>query len=180
VIAFSDLFLVLFTGLAAGFDLWQRRIPNWLVLLAMAVGFLLNAWQGMPQLWQSVLGFGLGIGIFFIPFALGWMGAGDVKFLGAVGAVLGASWVPRVIFYSAIAGAVLALFSIVLTGMNLQVFKETRRDLALFVMSRGTILPGTVNEKERRGANTIPYGVAIGLGTLLAFYIDPQGQWAGF
>ena len=37
-----DLFLVLFIGLAAGFDLWERRIPNWLVLLAMIGGILLN------------------------------------------------------------------------------------------------------------------------------------------
>src|SRR4051812_25032563 len=99
---FFDLFLVFFLGLAAGFDLRERRIPNWLILGALTGGILLNCWRGTPQLLTSLEGLGLGIGIFLIPFALGWLGAGDVKLLGAVGAVLGSQWLPRVIFYSAL------------------------------------------------------------------------------
>src|ERR1043166_490256 len=114
VIHFFDLFLIFFLGLAAGFDLRERRIPNWLVLVALTGGSVLNFWQGLPQLLSSLEGFGLGVGIFLIPFALGWLGAGDVKLLGAVGAVLGAHWLPRVIFYSALVGGVFALAAVAL------------------------------------------------------------------
>ncbi len=178
MIHFFDLFLVFFLGLAAGFDLRERRIPNWLVLFALTGGILLNL--GMPQLLNSLEGFGLGIGIFLLPFALGWLGAGDVKLLGAVGAVLGVQWLPRVIFYSALAGGVSALVAIALRGMDLKVFKGAWRDFTLLIMSQGAVLPETVSERGRGGARTIPYGVAIVCGTLMAFYVDPTGDWAGF
>jgi len=180
VIHFFDLFLVFFLGFAAGFDLRERRIPNWLVLFALTGGILLNFWRGMPQLLNSLEGFGLGVGIFLIPFALGWLGAGDVKLLGAVGAVLGAHWLPRVIFYSALVGGVFALAAIALRGMDLKVVKGAWRDFTLLIMSQGTVLPETVSERGRGGVRTIPYGVAIVCGTLMAFYVDPTGDWAGF
>jgi Flp pilus assembly protein protease CpaA len=53
-------------------------------------------------------------------------------------------------------------------------------DMKMFVTSRGTVLPASVSERDANGAHTIPYGVAISLGTLLAFYGDPHGYWAGF
>ena len=180
MISFFDFFLCSFLGLAVAFDLRERRIPNWLVFLALGAGFLLNAWQGVEQLLSSVWGFGLVIVIFLLPFAMGIMGAGDVKLLGAVGALLGAAWVPRVLFYSALAGGLLAAFSLANKGGHWSVIRETWMDLKLFVTSGGTVVPASVGERDAQGAHTIPYGVAIGLGTLVAFYGDPQGYWAGF
>ena len=180
MLSFFDAFLILFVGLAAGFDLRERRIPNWLILFALTAGVLLNFWKGLPQLSESVLGFLLGMGIFIVPFVLGWVGAGDVKFVGAVGAVLGVSLIPRVIFYSALLGGVLALTAVMLRGANLQAFHSTWRDVKLLVMSRGAILPETISEKSRQGVHTIPFGVAIAVGTLVTFYVDPQGEWARF
>jgi len=175
---FFDLFLVLFVGLAAGFDLWTRRIPNWLVFLAVTGGILLNAWIGTPRLLDSLKGLGIGIGVFLIPFALGWLGAGDVKLVGAVGAVLGAGSLPRVIFYSALSGGVLAVITIIAHGANLKPLHETWRNMKLLIMSRGAVLPEPISAQGQ--ARTIPYGVAIGCGTLVAFYVDPSGGWAGF
>jgi prepilin peptidase CpaA len=180
VISFFDLFLCTFLGLAAAFDLRERRIPNWLVFLALGAGFLLNAWLGVEQLLSSVWGLGLVILIFFLPFAMGIMGAGDVKLLGAVGALLGVAWIPRVLFYSALAGGLLAALSLATKGVRWSVMKETWMDFKLFVTSRGMVAPTSVGEREAHGAHTIPYGVAIGLGTLAAFYGDPNGYWAGF
>jgi prepilin peptidase CpaA len=180
MISLFDLFLCSFLGFAAAFDLWERRIPNWLVFLALGTGFLLNAWQGTEQFISSLWGFGLVIVIFLIPFAMGLMGAGDVKLLGAVGALLGAAWVPRVLFYSALAGGLLAALSLVSKGVRWSFIKEIWIDLKLFVTSGGTVVPASVGERDAQGARTIPYGVAIGAGTLVAFYADPRGYWAGF
>ena len=180
MISLFDLFLCSFLGLAAVFDLRERRIPNWLVFLALGAGFLINAWQGTEQFVSSLWGVGLVILIFLLPFALGLMGAGDVKLLGAIGALLGAAWVPRVLFYSALTGGLLAALSLATRGGHWTVVKETWMDLKLFVTSRGTVVPASVSERDAQGAHTIPYGVAIGLGTLVAFYGDPRGYWAGF
>jgi prepilin peptidase CpaA len=180
VISTFDLFLCSFLGLAVVFDLWERRIPNWLIFLALGAGFLLNAWQGTEQVLNSLWGFGLVIAIFLIPFALGLIGAGDVKLLGAIGALLGVAWVPRVLFYSALAGGLLAALSLATKGVHWTVVKETWIDLKLFVTSGGTVVPASVGKRDAQGGHTIPYGVAIGLGTLVAFYGDPRGYWAGF
>jgi prepilin peptidase CpaA len=180
VISLFDLFLCSFLGLAVAFDLWERRIPNWLVFLALGAGFLLNAWHGTEQFVSSLWGFGLVIAILLLPFAMGLMGAGDVKLLGAVGALLGAAWVPRVLFYSALAGGLLAVLSLATKGVRWSFIKETWMDLKLFVTSGGTVVPASVGERDAKGAHTIPYGVAIGMGTLIAFYGDPRGYWAGF
>jgi prepilin peptidase CpaA len=177
---FFDVFLIFFIGLAAAFDLKERRIPNWLVLIATLVGLLLHFISGTPELLDSLSGFGLGIALLFIPFALGLLGAGDVKLVGAVGAVLGAAWVPRVLFYSVLVGGLLALLSLATRRAQWSILKETWIDVKLLVTSRGAVVPASVGERDIKGVHTIPYGVAVGLGTLIAFYGDPQGYWAGF
>lgn len=177
---FFDAFLVLFVAFSIGFDLKENRIPNWLVYPAMAGGLLLNMWKGLPYFFESFLGLSLGIGILIIPFALGTLGAGDVKLLGAAGAILGVKLIPRVFFYTAIFGAVLALISIAFKGITFEVFNGFWREVKLLIATRGVTLPETVSERSLKGARTVPYGVAIGLGVLLAFYVDPKGEWAGF
>jgi len=175
-----QLFLVLITGFAIGFDIREKRIPNRLILVAVGGGILLNAWQGVLQFEYSLLGLGLGVGLLFIPFALGWLGAGDVKFLGAVGAIVGVQLVPRVFFYSVILGGALALISIAFGAIRLKAFTTAWNELKLLIASRGAAMPDGVRDRVAKGAPAIPFGVAIGLGTLIAVYVDPSGEWAGF
>jgi len=181
VASFFNIFLLLFAGSAMVFDISQRRIPNWLVLTGIVGGFTFNALHESGW-YQSVLGLGLGIGILIVPFALGWLGAGDVKLLGATGALLGASLLPRVFFYTAICGLVLAVASIIFKRLKISpnVFPSVWGDLKLALASRGRILPPGVAQRVAAGSHALPYGVAITLGALVAFYVDPKGKWAGF
>ena len=174
------LFLFVITGIAIGFDLKEKRIPNQLILFAIAGGILFNAEQGMPQLKDSILGLGLGVGLLIIPYALGWFGAGDVKFLGAVGAILGVQPLVYVFFYASILGATLALISVIFGGINPKAFQTFWDELKVLVLSRGAVWPEMANQRVAKGARAIPFGVAIGLGTLIAVYLDPRGEWAGF
>lgn len=144
---------------------------------------MLNGIQGLHHFYDSLLGFVLGVAIFFIPFAMGWVGAGDVKYLGVVGSLLGFQWLPRVLFYSALAGGVLAIAVLVYNRISLNMsnfVSDAWFDLKLAALSLGRILPGSVNARASRGSHVVPLGAAIGVGTVLAYYIDPRGTWAGF
>jgi len=79
---------------AAVYDLRYRRIPNWLNVLGVVLGLAMNAWlivdgRPWPGLIFSLKGLGLGFGVYFALYAIRAMGAGDVKLMAAVGALVG-------------------------------------------------------------------------------------------
>ena len=172
--------ILLVTVLSVFFDLTVRRIPNWIIAFGLAGGLLLNASQGFAQFSYSLLGFLAGITIFIVPFAFGWMGAGDVKYFGVVGALLGVEWLPRVLFYSIVAAGVLAVGSVAVGRFNVGFFQNAWIECKLAVFSFGRVLPDSIGKRTAKGADSVPWGVAIGAGTLVAYYIDPTGRWAGF
>ena len=141
---------------------------------------MLNASQGFAQFSHSLLGFVGGIAIFIVPFAFGWMGAGDVKYFGVVGALLGVEWLPRVLFYSIVAAGVLAVGYVAVGRFNTAFFENAWAECKLAVLSFGRMLPDSIGKRTAKGADSVPWGVAIGIGTLVAYYVDPTGKWSGF
>ena len=96
-------------------DLRTRRIPNALTFGGALAGLVFHLlWGG--RLLSSAAGLLTGIAIFFPIFALGGMGAGDVKLLGAIGAWLGAPAVLFVAMFTAIAGGVFGVTVALATG----------------------------------------------------------------
>jgi prepilin peptidase CpaA len=163
---------------AAFFDVKERRIPNWIILFALIVGLLLGAFQSSTQFIFSVTGFVAGILALMIPFAFGWMGAGDVKFFAAVGALLGYKTLPRVFFYSCIVAGIIALIAMALGQARQISFKHFWTDCKFMLLS---LRIGVLNSKTLDlGRYSVPWGVAIGAGTIMAYYLDPSGTWAGF
>jgi len=93
----------------AVYDFRERRVPNWLVL-AGAVSALAALTLGSSPFdsnWQSSLvGAAVGFGFLLLFYVGGLMGAGDVKFTGALGLWVGLSaLVPIWIVASLMAGA---------------------------------------------------------------------------
>lgn len=71
-------------------DLRSSRIPNWLTIPAMVFGLAGHAWQhGLQGLLFSLFGLLVGLGLFLCLHLLGSVGAGDVKLMAAVGALVG-------------------------------------------------------------------------------------------
>src|SRR5262245_4314918 len=76
--------------IAAGWDIRTRRIPNTLTFGASFVALVLHGYfGGWTGAGLSVAGWAVGLVLFLPFFALGGMGAGDVKLLAAVGAGVG-------------------------------------------------------------------------------------------
>ena len=96
--------------LAVVSDLRTRRIPNLLTFGAALAAIVVRSYVGgLPEAGWSLAGWVVGLACFFPFFALGGMGAGDVKLLGAVGAWLGPAAAVWVALFASIAGGVMAL-----------------------------------------------------------------------
>ena len=103
--------LIVVVGLAAVIeDLSRRRISNWTSGGALAAGLILHFVQkGWLGLWHSLLGAGLGFGVFLIFYLLGGMGGGDVKLMAGFGALLGDGKIVPAALLAAITGGLMAM-----------------------------------------------------------------------
>ena len=100
---------------AAVYDYRQRRIPNWLVLAGILTGLAMNIflWYDNPSpftgMWLTLEGLGLALLVYLPLYLLRGMGAGDVKLMGAVGAVVGPLLWLWIFFFTAILGGIVAV-----------------------------------------------------------------------
>lgn len=147
------------------YDVRYRRIPNVLVLSLLIGGLIINiSFGGFTGGIASLEGFGLAFLPMFLIHLFGAMGAGDVKLFGAVGAVIGVSMVPLTFVIVVMLGAALAIYTMLRAGT---VFSTLHGVLRIFVgIMPGWEMPRFAIPSDRR--HTIPYGVAIMLGSLIA------------
>lgn len=174
----NSIILIILLILASFFDVKYKKIPNFLTLPVMLWGVLsstiINGFKGFQF---SIFGLLFGIGIFIIPFALYLIGGGDVKLMGAVGALTGWKFSLSAVLYSGIAGGIIAII-ITLVDINLiNLIKKMIIQILSIILKffhirtdKETLLKKLHNIDEVNLHNTkkyIPYGVAITIGTLL-------------
>jgi prepilin peptidase CpaA len=152
----------------AYYDVRYRRIPNAFVLATLAAGIAINAiFGGLPGVAASVGGCALGFVLMFMLHVFGAMGAGDVKLFAAIGAVTGAQLVLPTFVVVVLTGGLLATVSIIRAGM---VRTTIHRVLQIFVgMLPGWQMPKFAVPADRK--YTIPYGVAITMGSIISVAI---------
>lgn len=159
--------LISLLAMAVTTDLKARRIPNAITLPGLLVGLSLGALEqgGLPS--QALLGAGLALVAGFPLFALGALGAGDVKLFAAVGAFVGPGGLLSVLVYGGVAGGVITIVSAVKRGALLGLLSNTM-NLLHFWISRGRA--GERVGLHQDGAHTIPYGLAIAAGAILTWF----------
>jgi prepilin peptidase CpaA len=157
---------------AAIYDVRYRRIPNWLTLSGILLGLLLNAWlvdEGRPWLGLifSLKGLGLGFGFYFFLYMLHAMGAGDVKLMAAVGALVGAENWFGIFILTAILGGITG-------GILVLVRKRVKHTLfnMSFIVSelksgRSAHLGKEELDVKSSKALRQPHGAIIALGTIV-------------
>jgi prepilin peptidase CpaA len=186
----NDFVLIALIGAALYFDLTRKRIPNFLTFPAIIWGIIsYTVMQGFEGLWFSFLGLIVGLAIFFIPFAMGGMGAGDVKLLGAVGALQGWHFVLSAFFLTALFGGVMALGYLIATRRFFQLLKKmvgfvmiplfdflySRVPLEFF--NRVSVFFAS-HDLEKTKTLYMPYGVAIAAGVIavVVLNLSPWGE----
>lgn len=82
--------IVALLWISAVWDLRHRRIPNVLVFVGTAIGFVLQIeFAGLNGLLSALSGLAVGLAILMPGYLIGTTGAGDVKLMATVGAFLG-------------------------------------------------------------------------------------------
>jgi prepilin peptidase CpaA len=168
---FVAVVLAVVTSIAAGTDIQERRIPNWLVGSTLLVGFALNGFlYGMPGFRNAGLGLGMALLIYLPLYVLRAMGAGDVKLMAAIGALTGPGHWMRIFFLTALLGGLAALVLIASRGSA----GRALRNLGLIAKNIASGHPPYHNAPEldvTSGAGlSLPHGAVIALGAFLYIF----------
>lgn len=127
--ALSMTLLWILVGLAAIWDVAQRRIPNPLILVGLVLGAGFGAQAGgFAGLGSSVVGMAVGLAVLIAPFAARLLGGGDVKLVMVVGAFLGWRGVLHVILIGAIAHGAVAVLWLLGRGLARQLGRPVAKD----------------------------------------------------
>jgi prepilin peptidase CpaA len=165
--AVVDVVLVVFVLAAAWRDFTTQRIPNTITIAGLAAALILRAPLGGDVFVEGLAGMAFAFGAGAVLYALGGVGGGDVKLLAGVGAFLGSGEVVGALSYSAILGAVFALLTVIRRGL-LPLLLMNTLDLVKSWRSLGQ--GGQARRLDSPAALTVPYGVPIGVGTLLWWF----------
>jgi prepilin peptidase CpaA len=166
--------LLLLSATVAGyFDLRWRRIPNWLVCATVLLAFGLHTWlNGRQGLLMSAGGLAVGIALLLPLYLLRGMGAGDVKFFGALGAAVTYQHILNVFVIAALIAGVMALFRVVAARAFVATLGNIADILNRFLHGRFSPHPvvGLANEQ----ALVIPFGVSMALATWIFVLMGAQ------
>lgn len=174
MIALWWLLLALLLAAAVWFDVLYRRIPNPLVLVALAAGLLWAAGAppgdglfsssdpGSVGILATLLSTACVFGVLFVGYLMRFLGAGDVKFIAALSSLYG-GW--------AAAGLVLAIFA---SGGLLVAARMLDRERRLVVVRNLRLIwlgviggaPESTFDPKTESAEHLPFAVAIAAGTV--------------
>jgi prepilin peptidase CpaA len=160
---------------AAVIDGLKLKVPNWITFPMIISGWIYSAtlapiagWEGLT--W-SLLGTAVGLALLLPAYAIGGMGAGDVKLLAGVGAWCGSTNTLYAFAVSTIVGGIIAILMVILR-------RKWDKHHSQFWMICTEIL--TVKDPEKLAAIAaerkptmmlLPYGIPIAIGTIGYFAV---------
>jgi prepilin peptidase CpaA len=160
---------VLVVSVAVVTDVSRRRIPNVLTLPTVGVGLLIGFVTGGG--WGMIAAL---MGAMFTPSVLmalrlgNRIGMGDVKLAAAVGSLVGPAVGALAMLLATVAGGFLAIAWMLRPGTAVS---ETLSPFLIGLPFLGRKYAAAQVGDESPATITIPYGVAIGIGSLLAVAI---------
>ena len=150
---------------AAIIDIRVQKIPNLLtypvMIIALVYHSIMNGFEGLLFGAEGLI---LGIAIFVLPYLMGGMGAGDVKLMGAVGAVIGPRGVFNASLFTAIIGGIYAFVLLLFQYKDcLGVITRSVTMLKTYAVTGHFIrIPAAEDQKKPK----LCYGLAIASGAL--------------
>jgi prepilin peptidase CpaA len=153
---------------AAGWDWHSRRLPNWLTIGATSLGVALSALPGGLSVSGALFGGLVGLVVGMTAFASGILGAGDGKYLMALGTFFGPVQLLYAILAMAVAGGLLAIVESARQGTLWVTILRTGAGMKhLLTLGRSGHLP----ERKTAALGYVPYGVAMSAGALIWWFM---------
>jgi prepilin peptidase CpaA len=150
-----------FFAVVCVFDTLWSRIPNVanasLALAGLAFNFSAGGTKGLVI---SALGAAAGLGLLLIPYLMGGFGAGDVKALAALGALVGPGAILQVFVYMALYGGLLALLHYLASNNLPQKLADGWTTMKTYLLTKDADVLNPRKHEPMR----FPYAAAIALG----------------
>jgi len=167
----SDIYLSTFLAvillIAVIYDIWVAKIPNVITFSGIITGIIYHgAAQGLSGVGFSIAGLLVGGGVFFPFYLLKGMGAGDIKLMGAVGALVDLRGIIPAIVFTALAGGVYAFALIFFNPRALKGLIFGTASMVKTLLLTGQLNLPTLFEKGEKPQ--VRYGIAIAAGTLFS------------
>lgn len=163
-----DVIMVVTAFIGSFTDAKSGKIYNVLTFPVMAMGLAINGGLGgLDGLRLSLLGLVVGLAIQWIPFWLGLIKGGDVKFLACAGALKG----PVFVFWGFLYGAALfglyATFALAKNGKLKESMTNIREYLKSWMVLQTRTDPG-----QPASLTYMPWGISLAAGFLLCLLLE--------
>jgi prepilin peptidase CpaA len=155
---------------AALIDGWKLKVPNWITLPMIVAGWVYSTavfgWTGLA--W-SLAGTVVGLGLLLPAYAIGGMGAGDVKLLAGVGAWVWATTTLYAFCVSAIVGGLIAVGMVLCRRNWRHHLAQFHGILSEILVVRDPQLLAASAAERKSSMLLLPYGIPLAIGTIAYF-----------
>lgn len=159
---------------AAFLDIFTRRIPNLLTVSGAVLGLALHGWYaGVDGITTSLLGLLIGFLILLPGYLLKMTGAGDLKLMAAVGALVGSGLILKVFVLFALTAMGMALSITLYDWATRRAASPLARTLAtLKSLLRRAPPPASSSSEIKTQRRRIPLAPAIAVGAIAAPFLS--------
>jgi prepilin peptidase CpaA len=158
---------------AAVIDGYKLKVPNWITFPMIVSGWVYSAtlspFAGWEGLWLSLIGTAVGLALLLPAYAVGGMGAGDVKLLAGVGAWMWGTITLYAFAVSALVGGAIAIGMVLWRGA----WQKHKNQFWAILNEIATVkdpekLAEIAAERKPR-MFLLPYGIPIAIGSIMYF-----------
>lgn len=162
------IWLVTITLVVAAFiDGYKLKVPNWLTFPLITSGWVISTISyGWVGLGWSLAGTAVGLALLLPAYAIGGMGAGDVKLLAGVGAWVGSTVTLYAFCVSAIIGGLIAIVMVLYRRAWSRHYYQFLTIWHEMVTIRDPEQLAAIAAERKSTMLLLPYGIPLAIGTI--------------